>query len=86
MEETALNLVCYILVNQKRSNRNENIIPTGFNRLGGIVSLSKGYLAVIAAQKQNGKRSISIRQLMSTQNSGILKLFRNTARKPLPYF
>lgn len=42
-------------VNQKHSNRTENIIPTGFRRLDGIVSLSKGDLAVIAARPAVGK-------------------------------
>lgn len=42
-------------VNQKHSNRTENIIPTGFKRLDGIVSLSKGDLAIIVARPAVGK-------------------------------
>lgn len=42
-------------INQKHSNRTENIIPTGFSRLDGILSLSKGDLVVIAARPAVGK-------------------------------
>ena len=42
-------------VNQKHSNRTENIIPTGFEHLDGLLSLSKGDLAVIAARPAVGK-------------------------------
>ena len=42
-------------VNQKHSNRTENIIPTGFKRLDGILALSRGDLAVIAARPAVGK-------------------------------
>lgn len=42
-------------VNQKHSNRTESIIPTGFKRLDGILALSRGDLAVIAARPAVGK-------------------------------
>lgn len=45
-------------INQKHSNRTENIIPTGFSRLDGILSLSKGDLVVIAARPAVGKSAL----------------------------
>ncbi len=65
-------------VNQKHSNCTENIIPTGFSRLDGIVSLSKGDLAVIAARPAVGKSAfvgnLAVRFSMSGYTTALFSL------------
>ncbi len=65
-------------VNQKHSNRTENIIPTGFSRLDGIVSLSKGDLAVIAARPAVGKSAfvgnLAVRFSMSGYKTALFSM------------
>ncbi|MCX4257581.1 MAG: hypothetical protein OSJ54_11755 [Oscillospiraceae bacterium] len=65
-------------VNQKHSNCTENIIPTGFSRLDGIVSLSKGDLAVVAARPAVGKSAfvgnLAVRFSMSGYTTALFSL------------
>ncbi len=65
-------------VNQKHSNRTENIIPTGFSRLDGIVSLSKGDLAIIAARPAVGKSAfvgnLAVRFSMSGYTTALFSM------------
>lgn len=71
-------------VNQKHSNRTENIIHTGFNRLDGIVSLSKGDLAVIAARPAVGKSAfvgnLAVRFSMSGCTTALFSLEMSEAQ------
>lgn len=71
-------------VNQKHSNRTENIIPTGFSRLDGIVSLSKGDLAVIAARPAVGKSAfvgnLAVRFSMSGYTTALFSMEMSEAQ------
>ncbi len=71
-------------VNQKHSNRTENIIPTGFSRLDGILSLSKGDLAVIAARPAVGKSAfvgnLAVRFSMSGYTTALFSMEMSEAQ------
>ncbi len=71
-------------VNQKHSNCTENIIPTGFSRLDGIVSLSKGDLAVIAARPAVGKSAfvgnLAVRFSMSGYTTALFSMEMSEAQ------
>lgn len=71
-------------VNQKHSNRTENIIPTGFSRLDGIVSLSKGDLAIIAARPAVGKSAfvdnLAVRFSMSGYTTALFSMEMSEAQ------
>lgn len=71
-------------VNQKHSNRTENIIPTGFSHLDGIVSLSKGDLAIIAARPAVGKSAfvgnLAVRFSMSGYTTALFSMEMNEAQ------
>lgn len=65
-------------------NRSENIIPTGFNRLDGILSLSKGDLAVIAARPAVGKSAfvgnLAVRSSMSGYATALFSMEMSEAQ------
>ena len=71
-------------VNQKHSNRTENIILTGFSRLDGIVSLSKGDLAIIAARPAVGKSAfvgnLAVRFSMSGYTTALFSMEMSEAQ------
>ncbi len=71
-------------VNQKHSNCTENIIPTGFNRLDSILSLSKGDLAVIAARPAVGKSAfvgnLAVRFSMSGYTTALFSMEMSEAQ------
>ena len=65
-------------INQKHSNYTENIVPTGFERLDRILSISRGDLVVIAARPAVGKSAfvgnLAVRFSMSGYKTALFSM------------
>lgn len=65
-------------INQKHSNRTENIVPTGFERLDRILSISRGDLVIIAARPAVGKSAfvgnLAVRFSMSGYKTALFSM------------